>query len=124
MLARDERDRGHTNGAARAAPQPAPRELAAERHLVEPFAPVIANAARQDVALPRDRGCFEPGELAEYFRDAARAFEHVTRIGVLPAGEELRELGGRDGLDLTAERVDRVAVDPRQQPALTPRFAA
>ena len=43
---------------------------------------------------------------------------------MLPAAEELEEFAGADRLDLAAERLERVAVDARQQPALAPRGAA
>ena len=79
-------------GAGRASPEPAPRDLARERELVQPFAPVAAHARRQDAALPRGRGNLESRELRDDLRDAARAVEAVLGVRVLPAREEAQEL--------------------------------
>jgi hypothetical protein len=48
----------------------------------------------------------------------------VLGLDVLPRGEEPEELRGRDGLDLLAQTVDRVAVDPGEQAAVAPGLAA
>ncbi len=91
---------------AGAAPESAPGELAAQRDFVEPFALVVAHAARQDMAFPRPRRGLEAGQLPQHLGDAARAFELVFLIDMLPAGEELQESAGADRLDFAAERVD------------------
>ncbi len=120
LFARDKADRRHSNRCRSAAPKSSPGELAAHRHVVEPFALVIANAPLQDVALPRPRRKFESRQLAQHLTDSARTFEPVFFVDVLPAGEELKELIRADGLYFLSESVERVAVDACQQASLAP----
>ena len=72
------------------------------------------------LAFPGGGGGLEAGELLDDRGHAARPVELVRGIDVLPAGQEVQELRGGDGLDLLAQPVERVAVDAGQQPAVAP----
>ena len=69
-------------------------------------------------------GTSKPASCAHDLGHAARAFEPVLGVDVLPAGQEAQELRGGDGLDLLAQPVERVAVDAGEQAAVAPGLAA
>src|SRR6266571_247740 len=54
----------------------------------------------------------------------ARTLEPVLGVGMLPARQKPQKLRGRDRLDLPAQALDGVTVNPRQQTAIAPGLAA
>src|SRR5438045_392101 len=106
MLAGNEANGRDANGAGGAAPQASPRELAGAGDFIQPLAPIVAHAPRENLRFPGPRRGFETSKLRKHFRDAARTFEHVLVIYVLPATEELEELAGADRLDLASQSFD------------------
>jgi len=84
-IARDEADRGDTMALA-APPQRRPQAnspLSVE--IVDPFSAIVAHAAREGRRFPRRGRDFKAGELLQDFGDAARAFETVFFVDVLPS---------------------------------------
>src|SRR3984893_17217618 len=129
MTARQQRDRRGTDrrGAARAAIwpsvarfQPRPCDTSGETLIVKPGRLVINNACRQDLALPRPGRRLEPFELADDGIARARPRQPRTGVNSLPAKEEAQEVARGDRLDFGAQALDRVAVNPGEQPTLAP----
>src|ERR1700730_9887194 len=129
MTPRQQRDRRGTDrrGAALAAIwpsvarfQPRPCDTSGETLIVKPGRLVINNARRQDLVLPRSGRRLEPFELADDGIDGVRPRHPRIGVNPLPAKEEAQKVARGDRLDFGAEAVDRVAVNPGEQPALAP----
>ena len=110
-------------GARARAPEPPPGDLARERQLVEPLAPVAAHARGRTLASQAAAGTSKPASCVDDLGDAARALEPVLRDRrAASTARNRRNCGGRDGLDLLAQAVERVAMDAREQAAVAPRL--
>ena len=120
VFAPDERDRGAADRPVSRAPEPSPDQLPGQRELIEPLALVAAHARGKDRPLPGPGGRLEAGELADDLGDAERAREPVLFGRMLPARQESHELRRRDGRDLAAQAVQRVAVDAGEEPPVAP----
>ena len=103
-----------------ARPEPRPGDPSGQALIVEPARLVVGEARRQDLGLPGAGRRLEAFELRDDDLDRVRPLH--ARIGrdALPAEEEAQEVARGDRLDLGAQALDRVAVDPGEQPALAP----
>src|SRR5204862_8212891 len=97
--------------------EPSPRQLARQARSIEPLALVTLDACGQDVRLPRACRQLEALNLFDHGQNAASALAPATRLDVLPAQEKAHQVLRRDGLDLAAQPLDRVRVDPGEQTA-------
>ena len=78
---------------------------------------VVAQAAGEQLRLPRHRGGLEALQLLDHRRQAGVAGELGAGRDVLPAQQEPHEVLGGGGLDGLAPGAPGVAVHPGQQPA-------
>ncbi len=84
----------------------APGYDAGEAEVVEPLGLVVGYAVREQGALPLDGGGFEAFQLLDGGEDGFFAGELGVGGEVVPVEEPAHEEGGRDGLDLLAERAE------------------
>ena len=101
-------------------PSRRPTHTAGEAQRVQQRRIVLLDPRGQDVTLPRRGGNLEAVELADDGREALQSSGPVLGIHPLPGEQEPHEIRWAHRLDLRAEAVERVAVDPRQQPPLAP----
>ena len=129
MTARDQRDRrrAHRRHGALAAVRAALARLEArpgdppgEALVVEPARLVAGDARRQDLGLPGAGRRLEAFELGDDHLDRVGPLHARVRRDPLPADEEAQEVARGDRLDLGAQTLDGVVVDPGEQPALAP----
>ena len=66
------------------------------------------------------RGRFDAIELRDRLAQAVEAQQPGFRCDVLPDEKEAHEIGWTDRRDLGAEAIQRVAMDAREQPSITP----
>ena len=123
VLAQEQRDRrgaDELRGVARRRRQPRPAHLAGQAQRVEHRRLIAVDAIREDRPFPGVCRELEAVERFEHRSQPVHAGEAARWGDVLPREQEAHEIGGADRFDLGAEPVERVAVDPRQQPAVAP----
>src|SRR3954452_7153546 len=97
--------------------QPGPDESSGEALLIEPCGLVFADSRRQDFSFPRARGCFKAFQLSQYSTNSNRALHASFGCYTLPLEEETEEIACFDGLDFSAQALDCVSMDSREQAA-------
>ena len=125
-----QRHRAGTDGARLAVPrsafriprwtQPSPGDLARKAQSVEPQRIVIGDPGGEDVGLPGPGRQLEAIEQVQHCRQTLRAGGARLLRHALPAQQEAQEVRRGHRLDLTPQPVQRVAVNPGQQPSLAP----
>ena len=97
-----------------------PRDLPGEAQPVQPQGIVFAKPGGKHVRLPRARGHFVSVQQVQDGRESFGTLGAGVGRDALPAQQEPHEVGGRNRLDFLTEAIERVAVDPGQEPALAP----
>ena len=103
-----------------ARPEARPCDSSGQALIVEPARLVLGDARRQDLGLPGAGRRLEAFELRDDHLDGIRPLHARVRRDALPAEQETQEVARGDRLDLGAQSLDRVVVDPGEQPALAP----
>ena len=91
-----------------------PGDLAARAQRVEMLGAVAGNAPRQHLRLP------ERSRQRERLQRHERLAQRRAAVDAVPAGQEPRERGGLDRLDLAPERRERRTAQPPQDVGLAP----
>ncbi|MOA42625.1 hypothetical protein D3C78_1646900 [compost metagenome] len=81
---------------------------------------VIADPCGQHFCFPGARRAGKALQLPEYFGHRLWPAQAFVRRHVLPIEQEAHEVLQADRLDLPAQALDRVAMNPRQQVPLAP----
>ena len=97
-----------------------PRDPSGQALIIEPARLVLGEARRQDLGLPGAGRSLEAFELGDDHLERVRPLHARVRRDALPAEQEAQEVARGDRLDLGAQALDRVVVDPGEQPALAP----
>ena len=97
-----------------------PRDPSGQALVVEPARLVAGDARRQDLGLPGARRRLEALELGDDDLERIRPLHAGVGRDALPAQQEPQEIARGDRLDLGAQTLDRMPVDPGQQAALAP----
>ena len=126
-------EEGHRSGSDRPVPvrtavaacrgwrrEPPPARPAREREDIEQCRVVLGAAGAEDFGFPGAGGNFEAVQLLDDRRQSLEARGPFVRLDPLPDQEEPEEVGGADRLDLGAEPVQGVAVDPGEEAPLAP----
>ena len=100
--------------------QPRPADLAGQAQRVEHRRLVAVDAVGQDARSQASAASSKPSSDVEDGAQSVEAGQAARRRDVLPREQEAHEVGRADRLDLGAQAVQRVAMDPRQQPAVAP----
>jgi hypothetical protein len=101
-------------------PRARPDQPPGKAERVQPQRVVLGQARGKDVPLPGGRRRLVALEPLDEPREALRALEDRLGRHVLPVEQEAHEVRRRDGRDLAPQPLERVAMDPRQQPPRAP----
>src|SRR4051812_37874575 len=94
--------------------------MASQTTIIEPASIVVGKSRWQDLAFPGARGSLETFELSHNCIERLWSRHSRVRRYVLPREQKPQEVTRRHRFDLRAQPLERVVMDPRQEPALTP----
>ena len=100
--------------------QARPDRASGKTQVIEPRELVILKTRRKDLRLPRRCRRLESLQLGDDCVERIGTLPLLARCDMLPAKQEAKKILARDGLDFLPQPLDRVAVDAREERAITP----